>query len=303
MTARITEVDETYDLNGLSVSVVFGKPELTLAEKIRADVSSLETAIQAEAGVGEDFSETIEEIEESLDGKLDANLGAGNVGKFLAIAENGDVEVVPAPDTVVTQGPFATTDAIPTPYDSNDRYLVGAEEPYDVYYLVDGQLIKTGTTAPDLDGYVKNTNIIPTTRGGTGATSIAGIIQTLFPNTNNSPGFVLVMNSSFQNPGYESIDAFRNTVSGVRWYNHTVTVGGTIAQNATIDLPFTTFTPQLPSSGYRFIAVSGYNSHASGFDLVFSNYYGSGIRLRRIGTGTLTWGSGSYIQIAMAYNQ
>lgn len=34
MTARITEIDEYYDREGMSLNVIFGKPMLTLNEKL-----------------------------------------------------------------------------------------------------------------------------------------------------------------------------------------------------------------------------------------------------------------------------
>ena len=52
MTARITEVDETYDRDGISINVTFGKPLLTLAQKIHSDMSAMQTAIQAPSGGG-----------------------------------------------------------------------------------------------------------------------------------------------------------------------------------------------------------------------------------------------------------
>jgi len=35
ITARVTEVEESYDREGMSLSVIFGKPLLTINEKIR----------------------------------------------------------------------------------------------------------------------------------------------------------------------------------------------------------------------------------------------------------------------------
>lgn len=51
MTTRITEVEETYDADGQSISVVFGKAELTIAQKIRSDMSQVQTALSAPTGV------------------------------------------------------------------------------------------------------------------------------------------------------------------------------------------------------------------------------------------------------------
>ncbi len=53
MRTRITEIVETYDANGQSVSVVFGKAELTIAQKIRSDMSQVKTAISAPTGISE----------------------------------------------------------------------------------------------------------------------------------------------------------------------------------------------------------------------------------------------------------
>ena len=51
MTTRIMEVEETYDAAGLSVGVMFGKSELTIAQKIRSDMSEIKTALSAPTGV------------------------------------------------------------------------------------------------------------------------------------------------------------------------------------------------------------------------------------------------------------
>ena len=75
MTTRITEIVETYDANGQSVSVVFGKAELTIAQKIRSDMSQVKTAISAPTGISEvaeaigNVTETIGDLNE-LDPKI-----------------------------------------------------------------------------------------------------------------------------------------------------------------------------------------------------------------------------------------
>lgn len=53
MTTRITEVEETYDADGQSISVVFGKAELTIAQKVRSELSEVKTAISAPTGISE----------------------------------------------------------------------------------------------------------------------------------------------------------------------------------------------------------------------------------------------------------
>ncbi len=66
MTTRITEVEETYDADGQSINVVFGKSELTIAQKIRSDMSQVQTALSALTGVSA--------IEETLGNLTDANV-------------------------------------------------------------------------------------------------------------------------------------------------------------------------------------------------------------------------------------
>lgn len=66
MTTRITEVEETYDADGQSINVVFGKSELTIAQKIRSDMSQVQTALSAPTGVSA--------IEETLGNLTDANV-------------------------------------------------------------------------------------------------------------------------------------------------------------------------------------------------------------------------------------
>ncbi len=53
MTTRITEIEETYDADGQSISVVFGKADLTIAQKIRSDMSEVKTALSAPTGITE----------------------------------------------------------------------------------------------------------------------------------------------------------------------------------------------------------------------------------------------------------
>ena len=58
-------------------------------------------------------------------------------------------------NTAEFKGVFANVGAIPQPYDSNDMYLVGASEPYEIYALISGRLQKIGATSVDLSGYVQ----------------------------------------------------------------------------------------------------------------------------------------------------
>lgn len=63
MTTRIMEVEETYDADGQSISITFGKAEPTIAEKIRSDMSQVKTALSASTGVSE-VAETIGDLAE-----------------------------------------------------------------------------------------------------------------------------------------------------------------------------------------------------------------------------------------------
>lgn len=63
MTTRIMEIEETYDADGQSIGVTFGKSELTIAQKIRSDMSQVKTALSAPTGVSE-VAETIGDLTE-----------------------------------------------------------------------------------------------------------------------------------------------------------------------------------------------------------------------------------------------
>jgi len=65
MATRITEVEETYDADGQSISLVFGKAELTIAQKIRSDLSEVKTAISAPTGISE-IAQALGTVEETL---------------------------------------------------------------------------------------------------------------------------------------------------------------------------------------------------------------------------------------------
>lgn len=56
-------------------------------------------------------------------------------------------------------GPYADIPSIPTPYDTNDLYLVGTAAPYDVYAYIQGQLKRIGGSNVDLSGYYTKTEI------------------------------------------------------------------------------------------------------------------------------------------------
>jgi hypothetical protein len=73
MTTRITEIEETYDADGLSISVVFGKAELTIAQKIRSDMGEVKTALSAPTGIAE-VSEALGVVEGTL-GAVEDTLG------------------------------------------------------------------------------------------------------------------------------------------------------------------------------------------------------------------------------------
>lgn len=80
MTTRITEVEETYDADGQSISVVFGKAELTIAQRIRSDMSQVKTAISAPTGISE-VTEALGIVTETLGdlNELDPNIQGDSV--------------------------------------------------------------------------------------------------------------------------------------------------------------------------------------------------------------------------------
>ena len=92
MTTRITEVEETYDADGQSISVIFGKAELTIAQRIRSDMSQVKTAISAPTGISE-VTEALGIVEEALS---DVEETLGEVEGSLSTVEEtlGDLMVV-----------------------------------------------------------------------------------------------------------------------------------------------------------------------------------------------------------------
>lgn len=84
MTTRITEVEETYDADGQSISVVFGKAELTIAQKLRSDLSEVKTAIMAPTGISE-IAQALETVEETLGDltEVDSEIQGDNVASTI----------------------------------------------------------------------------------------------------------------------------------------------------------------------------------------------------------------------------
>jgi hypothetical protein len=58
MTARIEEVEESYDAEGQSINVTFGKSELTIAQKVKSDFNQVRTALGAPTGITEMLGES-----------------------------------------------------------------------------------------------------------------------------------------------------------------------------------------------------------------------------------------------------
>ncbi|MEA4823680.1 MAG: hypothetical protein VB111_06180, partial [Clostridiaceae bacterium] len=73
MITRITEIEEIYDADGQSISVVFGKAELTIAQRIRSDMSEVKIALSAPTGISE-VAEALGVVEGTL-GAVEETLG------------------------------------------------------------------------------------------------------------------------------------------------------------------------------------------------------------------------------------
>lgn len=58
MAARIEEVEESYDAEGQSINVTFGKAELTIAQKVKSDFNQVRTALGAPTGITEMLGES-----------------------------------------------------------------------------------------------------------------------------------------------------------------------------------------------------------------------------------------------------
>jgi hypothetical protein len=92
--------------------------------------------------------------------KLNHNLGTANDGRWLAVAATGEIITVPAPNTSELAGPYPDVPSVPTPYDTNNMYLIGAAAPYTIYLAVGGVLVATGSTSVDLSNYYTKTQIV-----------------------------------------------------------------------------------------------------------------------------------------------
>jgi hypothetical protein len=104
-TARITEIEETYDASGLSLAVTFGKSELTLAQKIRSDVASLETALQAETSGGAQI-----ETDPVFSASPAAGITSGNITSWSAkyAKPSGGIPTADLADGAVTMAKLNT---------------------------------------------------------------------------------------------------------------------------------------------------------------------------------------------------
>ena len=101
MTTRITEIEENYDADGQSISVVFGKSELTIAQKIRSDMSEVKTALSASTGISE-VAEALSFVEETLGDltEVDPKVQGDNVADTI----NNLFGKLPALEIIVGEG-------------------------------------------------------------------------------------------------------------------------------------------------------------------------------------------------------
>lgn len=58
MTARIEEIEENYDSEGLSLNITFGRSELTITQKIKSDFNQVRTSLGAPTGITEMMKES-----------------------------------------------------------------------------------------------------------------------------------------------------------------------------------------------------------------------------------------------------
>jgi len=86
--------------------------------------------------------------------------GIINAGKTLVVGSDGKV-TLEYHDLTEFRGPYASVGSIPGPYDTNDIYLVGTSEPYDMYAYIDTgsgyAFKKIGNTTVDVSGKVDKT--------------------------------------------------------------------------------------------------------------------------------------------------
>jgi len=128
MTTRITEVEETYDAVGQSISVVFGKAELTIAQKIRSDISEVKTALSAPTGISEVAEAlgivegTLGAVEETLGDltEVDSDIQGDNVADTI----NNLFGKLPALEIIVGEGTISV-----------GQYALHNMEPGDAFYF------------------------------------------------------------------------------------------------------------------------------------------------------------------------
>jgi hypothetical protein len=128
MTTRITEVEETYDAVGQSISVVFGKAELTIAQKIRSDMSEVKTALSAPTGISEVAEAlgivegTLGAVEETLGDltEVDPDIQGDNVADTI----NNLFGKLPALEIIVGEGTISV-----------GQYALHNMEPGDAFYF------------------------------------------------------------------------------------------------------------------------------------------------------------------------
>ena len=122
MTTRITEVEEIYDANGLSISVVFGKAELTIAQKIRSDMSEVKTALSAPTGISE-VAEALGVVEGTLGDLSEVDLDIQ--GETFTATVNNLFGKLPALEVTIGAGTI-----------SAGQYALHHMEPGDSFYFV-----------------------------------------------------------------------------------------------------------------------------------------------------------------------
>ncbi|MGI5907556.1 MAG: siphovirus ReqiPepy6 Gp37-like family protein [Christensenellales bacterium] len=146
MTTRITEVEETYDADGQSISVVFGKAEITIAQKIRSDMSEVKTALSAPTGISQ-VAEALGVVEGTL-GTVEETLGDLTEvdpeiqGDNVADTINNLFGKLPALEIIVGEGTISV-----------GQYALHNMEPGDAFYFTSWSGNKF-SDQPSEDGHV-----------------------------------------------------------------------------------------------------------------------------------------------------
>ncbi len=133
-------------------------PDLKQVRESLATIGYVNDYVENEASGGGEVSKTyVDQQDGALDLRISTieNSGEPVITDGVTVIGMGTLNnpLTSPRQGLVTRGPYDTVDDIPLPYDPLAIYLTGTASPYAEHFVIEGELVNTGTTEVDFANY------------------------------------------------------------------------------------------------------------------------------------------------------